>query len=84
MNQADFWKPKPYDFKSIVAEVDTASLAEAHRRRAAKHFYHESTWKTEWDAMEPHHDTHDRAHFNQAGLSAAFDLWDNRRKGGKQ
>jgi hypothetical protein len=82
--QKDFWKPAPYDFGALVAEVDVDSLAVAYRRRAAKHAHHKSTWKTEWDAMEPHHDTYDRAHFNRTTLSTAFDLWDNRKKGGPQ
>lgn len=84
IKQSDFWKPAPYDFEAIVAAVDASSLAVAHRRRAAKHGHHASPWKTEWDCMEPHHDSYDRAHFNQTGLSTAFDLWDNRRKGGTQ
>lgn len=82
--QKDFWKPVPYDFEAVVAGVDVDGLAEPHRRRAQKHGAMETRWKTEWDAMEPHHDTYDRAHFSKTELATAFDLWDNRRKAIKQ
>lgn len=82
--QTDFWKPAPFDFEAVVAEVDVDGLAEPHRRRAQKHGAMETRWRTEWNAMEPHHDTYDRSHFDQTSLSAAFDLWDNRRKGSAQ
>jgi hypothetical protein len=82
--QSDFWQPAPFDFEAVVSRVDMSGLAVAHRRRAAKHAYTESPWKTEWNMMEPHHDKYDRVHFDRTGLSVAFDLWDNRRKGGTQ
>jgi hypothetical protein len=83
-SQQDFWKPAPYDFEAIVAEVEVSSLVEPYRRRARKHVVADTQWRTEWNAMEPHHDTYDRAHFNKTSLSTAFDLWDNRRRGSKQ
>lgn len=83
--QKDFWKPAPFDFEAIIRAVDVDGLAGAYRNRAKKHGnYEQPLWKTEWNAMEPRHDTYDRAHFDQTSLSTAFDLWDNRRKGGKQ
>jgi hypothetical protein len=80
ISQADFWKPQPYDFEAIVACVNVETLIEPHRRRAGKHGFTDTKWRTEWNAMEPHHDKYDRSHFDQTGISTALDVWDNRRK----
>jgi hypothetical protein len=82
--QSDFWKPAPFDFEAVVAEVDVSNLHPAHRRRAERHGRMATRWKTEWECMEPHHDRYDRSHFDKTSLSTAFDLWDNRRKGATQ
>jgi hypothetical protein len=84
MKQKDFWKPAPYDFEAIVKQVDVSSLAGAYSRRAAKHAHTDSKWRTEWDAMEPHYEVYDRAHFNKTSLATAFDVWDNRKKSAEQ
>ena len=79
-SQADFWKPKPYDFEGLVAGVNIEQLAPAYISRAKAHAETIIRWPAAWDNLERFHDLYDKANFEHTSIAPETDIWDNRRK----
>lgn len=79
--QADFWKPKPYDFEEIVAGVNIERLTIAYVKGAGAHAYNAMIGSQAlWSVMESYYDLYDRAHFESTDVAPETDVWDNRKK----
>lgn len=70
---------EPFDFEELVAGIDLDLLTGAYRSRAACHVRTRLGGRA-WANLERYHDMYDNSHFEAAGLPAARDEWDNRRK----
>lgn len=81
---------EPYDFRSVVAEVDFKSPGQAlaaYQFRAGdkSHITRDQDQPREWwENAIRFHDEKDEAYFGCRGRNKLEDIWDNRRKGAKQ
>jgi hypothetical protein len=78
--QQDFWKPKPYDFKEIIAGVDLNKLSTAYVNRSKAHAKTYIRYPETWGTLERFYDMYDKSHFENTSISPEKDVWDNRRK----
>lgn len=81
---------EPYDFRSVVAEVDfkkpgQALAAYQFRAGDKSHIERDQEQPREWwENTIRFHDERDEAYFGTRGNNKLEDRWDNRRKGAEQ